>query len=196
MITRPTGSGAPSIGAARTAAQVRILDAALDLIGEKGVSGTSLQMIADAVGVTKAAVYHQFRTKDEIVIAVTDRELAMLVPALLRAEAETSRSRARSLLLTQVIEMAVTRRRWVSTLQHDPVIIRLLGDHEPFQEFIGRLYAVLMDDRDDVQARVTAAVVSAAIAGSVIHPFVADLDDETLRSTLLRITRRMLRLHD
>jgi AcrR family transcriptional regulator len=48
----------------RTAAQTRVLDAALDLISEHGVSGTSLQMIADAVGVTKAAVYHQFKTKE------------------------------------------------------------------------------------------------------------------------------------
>ena len=60
----------------RTAAQTRILDAALDLFADHGVSGTSLQMIADAIGVTKAAVYHQFKTKEEIVIAVTEMELA------------------------------------------------------------------------------------------------------------------------
>ncbi|WP_156763496.1 TetR/AcrR family transcriptional regulator, partial [Mycobacterium scrofulaceum] len=52
-------------------ARTRVLDAALDLFATHGVSGTSLQMIADAVGVTKAAVYHQFRTKEQIVIAVT-----------------------------------------------------------------------------------------------------------------------------
>ena len=63
------------------------LDAALDLFAEHGVSATSLQMIADAVGITKAAVYHQFRTKDHIVIAVTERELGRLVPAVERAEA-------------------------------------------------------------------------------------------------------------
>ncbi|HEU4362461.1 MAG TPA: TetR family transcriptional regulator, partial [Mycobacterium sp.] len=40
----------------RSAAQTRILDAALQLIGENGVGGTSLQMIADEIGVTKAAV--------------------------------------------------------------------------------------------------------------------------------------------
>ena len=60
----------------RTAAQTRVLDAALKLIAEHGVSGTSLQMIADAMGVTKAAVYRQFKTKEEIVIAITERELA------------------------------------------------------------------------------------------------------------------------
>jgi AcrR family transcriptional regulator len=57
----------------RTAAQTRILSAALDLFADHGVSGTSLQMIADAVGVTKAAVYHKFKTKEEVVIAVVSQ---------------------------------------------------------------------------------------------------------------------------
>ena len=32
-------------------------------------------MIADAIGVTKAAVYHQYRTKDEIILAAAEDEL-------------------------------------------------------------------------------------------------------------------------
>jgi AcrR family transcriptional regulator len=74
----------------RSAAQQRILDAALSLIADNGVGGTSLQMIADEVGVTKAAVYHQFKTKEEIVIALTERELGRLDDALEAAEAEES----------------------------------------------------------------------------------------------------------
>ena len=50
-----------SLGSASyTAAQTRIIEAALVLFAEHGISGTSLQMIADAIGVTKAAVYHQY----------------------------------------------------------------------------------------------------------------------------------------
>ena len=114
------GSGTGFSAIPRTAAQTRVLDAALGLIAEHGVSGTSLQMIADAMGVTKAAVYRQFRTKDEIVIALTERELGTLEEALEAAEAERSASRARELLLTRVIDEAVARRRAVATLQFDP----------------------------------------------------------------------------
>jgi AcrR family transcriptional regulator len=32
-------------------------------------------MIADAIGVTKAAVYHQFKSEDDVVLAVTATEL-------------------------------------------------------------------------------------------------------------------------
>jgi len=153
----------------RSAAQTRILDATLSLIGEHGVSGTSLQMIADAIGVTKAAVYHRFKTKDEIIIALTERELGRLEDALEAAEAEECRMRARELLLTRVIGMAVERRRLASTLQFDPVVVRLPAEHKPFQQFINRLYGVFLGDAG-AEARVPAAMLSGAIGVAVTHP--------------------------
>ena len=177
----------------RSAAQHRVLDAALTLIADHGVGGTSLQMIADEVGVTKAAVYHQFRTKEEIVIALTERELGRLDDALEAAEAQKSRPRAREGLLTRVIDMAIERRRAAATLQFDPVVIRLLADHEPFQHFLTRLYGVLLGDAD-AEGRVSAAMLSGAIGTAVVHPLVADIDDDDLRAQLMLLTRRLLDL--
>lgn len=179
----------------RSAAQTRILDAALRLIGENGVGGTSLQMIADAIGVTKAAVYHQYKTKDEIVLALTERELGGLEEALEAAEAERSAPRARELLLNAVVDLAVRRRGVASTLQFDPVIVRLLAEHQPFQEFIQRLYTVLIGGAG-TDARVLAAMLSGAIAVGVMHPLVADLSDDALRSQLLRIIGRFIAASD
>jgi AcrR family transcriptional regulator len=175
----------------RSAAQTRILDAALQLIAEHGVGGTSLQMIADAIGVTKAAVYHQFKTKEQIVIALTERELGGLEEALEAAEAHDHRSTAREVLLDRVIDVAIERRGAASTLQFDPVIVRLLGEHEPFQQFIQRLYGVLLDDAAE-DARVAAAMLSGAIAVGVVSPLVADIDDDALRAQVGRITRRLI----
>jgi AcrR family transcriptional regulator len=180
----------------RTASQTRILNAALDLFADHGVSGTSLQMIADAVGVTKAAVYHQFKTKEEIVIAVTEMELANLEDALEAAEAEVDPLRARKVLLTRVIDMAVERRGWVRTLQNDPIIVRLLGEYEPFRQFISRLYGILLDEPDDTEARISAALFSGAIAGGIVNPLVDDIDAATLRAALIQLTQRMLNLPD
>jgi AcrR family transcriptional regulator len=174
----------------RSAAQTRVLDAALQLIAVHSVGGTSLQMIADAIGVTKAAVYHQFKTKEQIVIALTERELGSLEEALEAAEAHNHRTQAREVLLARVIDLAVERRGAASTLQFDPVIVRLLAEHEPFQQFIQRLYGVLVDDAAE-DARVSAAMLSGAIAVGVLHPLVADIDDDTLRAQLLRITHRL-----
>ncbi len=180
--------------APRSAAQTRIVTAALVLFAEHGVGGTSLQMIADAIGVTKAAVYHQFRTKEEIVVAAVEVELARLEPALDAAEADECGPRALDLLLTQVIALAVERRRMVSTLEYDPVVVRLLAEHEPFTTFMQRLFRLLVGFGTGAEARVRAAMISTAIGGAVTHPLVADLDDDALREQLLHLTRQFLDL--
>ena len=190
-----TSTGVGQFGAIpRTAAQTRILIAALNLFADHGVSGTSLQMIADALGVTKAAVYHQFKTKDEIIIAVTERQLARLEDVLEDAEATEDRPQARELLLNRVVEMAVEQRRMVGVLQSDPVIIRFLAEHKPFQAFLERLYAALIGDDTGPETLVQAAMLSGAIGSAVNHPLVAGLDDATLQSHLLRLTRRLVDL--
>jgi AcrR family transcriptional regulator len=178
-----------------SAPRTRVLDAALDLFAEHGVSGTSLQMIADAVGITKAAVYHQFRTKDHIVIAVTERELGRLVPALEEAEAQSNGPKARDALLVGVVDMAVRDRRLVRTLQFDPIVVRLLAEHEPFQRFMSRLYRVLLDDAN-ADNLIQVAMLSGAISSAVMHPLVGDIDDDTLRAKLTDFSRRLIDLPD
>lgn len=174
-----------------SAARTRVLNAALDLFAQYGVSGTSLQMIADVVGITKAAVYYQFRTKEHIVLAVTERELGRLSPALEEAEAHGDASQARDALLVCVIEMAVRDRRLVRTLQFDPVVVRLLAEHEPFQRFMTRLYEVLLGDTGE-DGRIAGAMFSGAVSSAVMHPLVADIDDDTLRTRLTDLSRRLL----
>jgi AcrR family transcriptional regulator len=187
-LTRPPDSGT------QRPAQTRVIQAALALFAERGISGTSLQMIADAIGVTKAAVYHQYQTKEEIVLAVAEVVLASLEAAVGVAEAERSRTRAREVLIARMIDLAVERRRMASVLQQDPIMLRFLDEHEPFRRVMVRVNRVLLGGASDPGARVQAAVLASAIAGAVIHPLVLDLDDESLRSQLLKQTRKLLSL--
>jgi len=177
--------------------QRRTIDAAMDLFAEHGVSGTSFQMIADAVGVTKAAIYHQFKTKDAIVLAVAEVGLSPLEDALAEAEQQPTPEAQRELLLTRVVELAVARRRWVNALQGDPVMIRLLGSHDPFVDLMARVYMVLMGIADDGPTeRMRIAIISAAIGAAIVHPLVVDMDDDTVRTELLAVTRRLFDLPD
>ena len=184
--TDPLGS------ASYTAAQTRTIEAALGLFAEHGISGTSLQMIADALGVTKAAVYHQYNTKDEIIVAVAQVVLARLEAAVTAAEAERSRQRGREVLIAAMVDLAVERRSMASVLQRDPVMLRFLENHEPFRQVMARVNRLLMGGASHPRARVQAATLAAAIAGAVIHPLVLDLDDESLRSQLLKQVRKLL----
>ena len=177
-----------------TAAQTRIIEAALDLFAEHGISGTSLQMIADAIGVTKAAVYHQYNTKDEIVLAVAEVVLVRLETAVTAAGGERSRSRAREVLIAGMIDLAVEQRRMAGILQRDPVMLRFLEEHAPFRRVMERVNRVMMGGVPGPRARVRAALLIAGIGGAVIHPLVLELDDESLRSHLLKEARKLLPL--
>jgi AcrR family transcriptional regulator len=174
-------------------AQRRTIDVALDLFADNGVGGTSLQMIADALGVTKAAVYHQFNTKDAIVVAVLEVYLSPLEEALEEAEAAGAGLKSREALLRRLVDAGVNQRRAIGTLQSDPVLVRILGEYAPSRQLWARLFAVLLGHDLDAAARVRASVLSAAI-GSVGHVFVADVDDETLRAELVKVARRLIML--
>jgi AcrR family transcriptional regulator len=56
----------------RTDTRVRIIAVALELFSEQGYEKTSLREIADRLGVTKAALYYHFKTKDDIVHGIVE----------------------------------------------------------------------------------------------------------------------------
>jgi AcrR family transcriptional regulator len=59
-----------------------ILDAALEVYVEHGYKGTSMQAVAEAAGVTKPVVYECFANKDELLLALLDREERRLLGAI------------------------------------------------------------------------------------------------------------------
>src|ERR1044072_4579477 len=54
----------------RGAGRAQLHEHPLRLFPRDGVEGTSLQAIADDMGVTKAAVYYHYRSKDDLVLGV------------------------------------------------------------------------------------------------------------------------------
>jgi hypothetical protein len=121
-------------------------------------------------------------------------ELARLEDALAAAEALDCRNEGRELLLNRVIDHAVEHRRAANTLQFDPVVVRLLSDHEPFQGFVERLYGMLVGDEPGPDTQVRLAALTCVVGGTVTHPLVAGLDDVTLRRQLLETARRIIDL--
>lgn len=51
-----------------------LLDAAEEVFARKGLSGAALEDIADAAGYTRGAIYSHFGAKEELFLAVTDRQ--------------------------------------------------------------------------------------------------------------------------
>jgi AcrR family transcriptional regulator len=65
-----------------------ILDAAADLFSTKGVAGTDLADIANAVGLARSSLYRYFPDKDHILAAWLSREIQPVVADVERIEAD------------------------------------------------------------------------------------------------------------
>jgi len=58
--------------------RARIQEVALELFTEQGYEATSLREIAECLGVTKAALYYHFKTKEDIVASMVQDRIAAI----------------------------------------------------------------------------------------------------------------------
>lgn len=88
-----------------------ILQAAQRLFVEKGYPGISMREIADAVGMTKAALYYHFRDKEQLFLALLDSVLEEL-SALIESSRQNDGSCRRQLetFVRQVLALPSERR--------------------------------------------------------------------------------------
>ena len=173
-------------------ARERLLTAALDLFAEHGVSGTSLQMIADHLGVTKAAVYYQFHAKEDIVLAVLEEALEQMRAFVTTAESEASPDAAATAALRGLVDLMVSHRKAVAALMRDPEVERIMAAHADLESLVGRLTTLLLGPSPDLRRRIVVSVVGAGVAQAGIDPLLADVDDESLRAELLRLAPALL----
>ncbi|HEV7650342.1 MAG TPA: TetR family transcriptional regulator [Actinophytocola sp.] len=173
--------------------RTRLLETALELFTRHGVEGTSLQMIADALGVTKAAVYYHFKTKDEITEAVAEPALRRL-GAIVREAGELRRRGAQiDRVLAGIVDMVIEHRALAAVFSSDPGVARALERTLHGEENVKDCLTELLvgPDRDPASA-VAAHVALTGIALAGGSPALADLPDDELRRHLLEAGRRVL----
>jgi len=176
-----------------TEAQWRVINAALELFAQHGVGGTSLRMIAGELGVTVAAVYHQYNTKDEIIYAAAESQLQRLEAVVDAAEAIPDASDAREALINGMVDLTAGGvGRSVSAVLSDPIVTGSFDRHARFLDLIPRMRRILMGDEHSHESRIRTATLIAALNGAAIHPFVADYDEATLRRELLKVAHLLV----
>lgn len=168
----------------RGESRARVLDAALRLFARNGVNGTSLQMIADELGVTKAAVYHQFPSKDEIVLAVANPALDEMERIVSDAEGRSTPAERFDALLDGLVALVLDHREFAATLQRDPETGRLLRDDARFTSITTRFDRVLIGITPQPAARVALAAAGGGLMVAGVDPALAGVDRETVRRVL------------
>ncbi|MGE2722454.1 TetR/AcrR family transcriptional regulator [Mycolicibacterium celeriflavum] len=171
----------------------RLIDVAIELFKRHSVAGTSLQMISDELGLTKSAIYHHFRTRDELLAAVMEpliTEVAALVDA---AEAHRGARARADRMLAGYAAIAASNRELLPLLTGDPGVVALLRARPDWGAVIERQMALLADVEPGPGGRVKAAVVMSGIAAAAGQDY-GDIDEATLREKLIAAGRRTLGL--
>src|SRR6202035_1364763 len=128
MMTPVRGMSTRAAQAERTRQQ--ILETAQRLFAEHGYDATSLQMIADEMGLTKAAVYYHFPAKVDIRHAILLPRVEQLGTLLDEAAPPRGRRAGVEPLVNGFVVFFVEPRRYPLT-SNDPAAKREKLDEEP-----------------------------------------------------------------
>ena len=147
----------------------RLYTAAVDLLGERGYAGATVDDIVERAGIAKGTVYYHFRSKSELVSALLDDGLRRLA-ASFRSEIEGAQGGAAALRALVHAELAYIER------------------YQTFSKLVmSEMWHADRDWRDSLRTlreeyvEVFAGVLRGGIAEGV---FRADLDAQTTASTL------------
>jgi AcrR family transcriptional regulator len=195
VLVRPR-KGAETDG---TGTRERILEVALDLFIEQGFEKTSLREIAERVGVTKAALYYHFESKDEILLAL---HLPMhdLVGRMAAQLSDNPSSASWVTFLDWVIDELAAHHRYFLLYQRNAAVFREIefkGHDQPDrmepEQLIGRMLgdaALSLDDRVRRAGSLTMVVAGWALT---MRPGSPEPDPAELATALRSAVRDLLR---
>ncbi|GAA2708361.1 MULTISPECIES: helix-turn-helix domain-containing protein [Streptomyces] len=178
--------------ARRSGTRERIQRTALDLFVSRGYEKTSLREIAEELGVTKAALYYHFKTKEDILTALSD-ELGRPVDELVawgREQPPTPEIKRE--LLRRYSEALRDAAPIYRILQENQATLRELNIGAALRERLAAVGALLQAGAGSLEGRVRCSSAMAAV-----HFGALDLDGlpgekEEKRAAVLRVGLEIL----
>jgi len=172
----------------------RLLDAAMKLFSQYSFAGTSLQMIADELGLTKAAIYYHFRTREQLLLALM-RPILSEIGAVVEAAERKRGSRGRAeTMLTGYAAIVAKNRSLTAVTAFDPSVRCVLRNQPELSALIDRQLALLAGVGSGDSGAINAAVVMTGLAGAASTAAARDVNDAALGTELIAIGRRALAL--
>ncbi|MGK5551426.1 TetR family transcriptional regulator [Actinomadura kijaniata] len=146
----------------------RILDAAGELFAEHGYRATSMQAIAQKVGITKAALYYHFASKDEILrnltLPVLDELEAVLAEAERHGDPETVRRKA----IEGYVDVSLRHRHTLVMLVRDMTLLVQAPVAERFKAILLLANDLVCGPDRRLEQRVRAAQVVAGLGDPIV----------------------------
>ena len=188
MVTPVKGMSSRAERAERTRQQ--ILQTAQRLFTELGYDATSLQMIADEMGLTKAAVYYHFRAKSDILHEAMRPGIQRLGTLLDETAAIRGRRARIEHLVNGFVDFLIRNRHYAVMASTDPAAKRDKLDAEAMA-MRQRALSLLFGDNPTGTERLS---FNAVFCIPECLPDLTDLTDEELREALHTTMLRLLRV--
>jgi AcrR family transcriptional regulator len=153
--TRPT----------RAETRTRILAAALQVFGERGIAASTVSDVAAAAGLTKGAVYSSFASKDDLVLAMMEEHAMQRLSAALAGFAEADDPRAAISRVGSVL---------IDAIRSDAVWHRLLAEYFALTHHDPRIRLALRNRRREARDAVARALTRLSDNLGVALPLPAD----------------------
>ncbi|MFL6061185.1 MAG: TetR/AcrR family transcriptional regulator [Marmoricola sp.] len=158
----------------RSETRRNVLDAAFEVFGERGIAASSLTEVAARAGLTKGAVYSNFASKDELVLALMEEHAAHRIQASLDAiDLDDPRD-----VLDLVAGVLVHEMRVDATWHRLLAEYFAMVHHDPYRR------EALRDRRREVRASVTRALEAVGTALEITWP----MPTEDMASTMLALS--------
>ncbi|MEV3965685.1 TetR/AcrR family transcriptional regulator [Nocardia sp. NPDC050193] len=188
MVQRTSG-----IDNRRTDTRDRILSVALRLFAEQGYANTTLREIAEELGVTKAALYFHFKTKEDILAAILRGHLDRL-DALVDAAPHPSTPAGREEFLRRIADhQAVWSLHLIKLMRENSTEIGKLSFGTEIRKVQRRLLDALAGPHPTVMDRARARTAFIAIQTLAMPTEWDDANADDLHAAALTVALEVLR---
>jgi AcrR family transcriptional regulator len=168
--------------------RARILTAALRLFADKGYDATSLQDIADELGMTKQAVYYHFKGKGQILSGLAEPARQGMDDLMARAQDTPLGPERVDTLIGGLVDLLLARRDVLRIMSQQPALRQDMQSALGAEHVVEALTEGLFGPQPTPDQRF--AVYASAALGRGIQAL-GDLPEAELRGVLERALRRI-----
>src|SRR5580704_13460374 len=170
----------------------RLRQLALKLFAEQGYEKTSLREIAEQLGVTKAALYYYFKSKEDIVRSLVEDYVAELDELIAWAKGQPRTAETRAEIITRYLEIVANGSAVFRMLHQNQAAVSSLAAAkergELFRERMDALIDLLSDGPDaPLRDQVRAATCLTSLSYGCMHYMDRVASPDELKSALLEV---------
>jgi AcrR family transcriptional regulator len=183
--------------APRRDTRARVQKVALELFAEQGYEKTSLREVAERLGVTKAALYYHFKSKEDIVHSFTDDYFAEIDDLLDWGKDQPRSEETRREILDRYVGTVLGGIEVFRFLEQNRAAVQGMeaGSKERFVRFRGRLDALvdlLAGPDAPLRDRVRATAALLSVSASCLF-YLQQVDDpDKLRAIVLEMATDLI----